>query len=338
MINSGGYMVKNQSDKEFQLINNGFIDEEIPKGVDLREEIFRLKKEKNAVILGHYYIDAELQDISDFVGDSLALAQEAARTTADLIVFVGVHFMAETAKIINPSKKVILPDLKAGCSLAESAPIEDFRTFKAQYPDHQVISYINCTADLKTETDIVCTSSNAVKIVNSFPKDAKLIFGPDKNLGNYINSITGREMVLWNGACMVHEQYSVEKIVALMNEHPDAEMIAHPECEKPVLLVANYIGSTAALLSYVQKSKVNKYIVATESGILHQMKKVCPNKIFIPAPSVDSTCGCNDCSYMKLNSIRKLYLCIKNELPEIVLSQEVLEKARKPIELMLAIS
>ncbi len=338
MINSGGYMVKNQSDKEFQLINNGFIDEEIPKGVDLREEIFRLKKEKNAVILGHYYIDAELQDISDFVGDSLALAQEAARTTADLIVFVGVHFMAETAKIINPSKKVILPDLKAGCSLAESAPIEDFRTFKAQYPDHQVISYINCTADLKTETDIVCTSSNAVKIVNSFPKDAKLIFGPDKNLGNYINSITGREMVLWNGACMVHEQYSVEKIVALMNEHPDAEMIAHPECEKPVLLVANYIGSTAALLSYVQKSKVNKYIVATESGILHQMKKVCPNKIFIPAPSVDSTCGCNDCSYMKLNSIRKLYLCIKNELPEIVLSQEVLEKARKPIERMLAIS
>ena len=331
-------MLTNQSDKEFQLINNGFINEEIPKGLNLKEEIARLKKEKNAVILGHYYIDAELQDISDFVGDSLALAQEAARTTADLIVFVGVHFMAETAKIINPSKKVVLPDLNAGCSLAESAPIDDFRTFKAQYPDHQVISYINCTADLKTETDIVCTSSNAVKIVNSFPQEAKLIFGPDKNLGNYINSITDREMVLWNGACMVHEQYSVEKIVALMNEHRDAEMIAHPECEKPVLLVAKFIGSTAALLSYVQKSNANKFIVATESGILHQMKKVCPDKVFIPAPSVDSTCGCNDCSYMKLNSIRKLYLCLKNELPEIILSQEVIEKARKPIERMLAIS
>jgi quinolinate synthase len=338
MINSGGNMSLNQSDKEFQLINNGFIDEEIPKGLNLKEEIARLKKEKNAVILGHYYIEAELQDISDFVGDSLALAQEAARTTADLIVFLGVHFMAETAKIINPSKKVILPDLKAGCSLAESAPINDFRTFKAQYPDHQVISYINCTADLKTETDIVCTSSNAVKIVNSFPKEAKLIFGPDKNLGNYINSITGRNMVLWNGACMVHEQYSVEKIVDLMKEYPDAEMIAHPECEKPVLLVANYIGSTAALLSYVQKSVTQKFIVATESGILHQMKKACPDKVFIPAPSVDATCGCNDCSYMKLNSMRKLYLCLKNELPEIVLSQEVIDKAKKPIERMLAIS
>lgn len=331
-------MAANQLSKEYQLANNGFIDEEIPAGMNLVEEISRLKKEKNAVILGHYYIDAELQDISDFVGDSLALAQEAARTTADIIVFVGVHFMAETAKIINPTKKVILPDLKAGCSLAESAPIDDFRAFKAQYPNHKVISYINCTADLKTETDIVCTSSNAVKIVNSFPQDAKLIFGPDKNLGNYINSITGRNMVLWNGACMVHEKYSVEKIVDLLNEHPDAEMIAHPECEKPVLLLAKYIGSTAALLAYVQKSDSKKFIVATESGILHQMKKVCPGKVFIPAPSVDSTCGCNDCSYMKLNSVRKLYLCLKNELPEVTLSDEVIEKARKPIERMLAIS
>jgi quinolinate synthase len=321
-----------------QLERDGFLDQEIAKGINLKEEINRMKKEKNAVILGHYYIEAELQDISDFVGDSLALAQEAARTSADLIVFVGVHFMAETAKIINPSKKVILPDLKAGCSLAESAPIDDFRKFKAQYPDHKVISYINCTADLKTETDIVCTSSNAVKIVESFPKDAKLIFGPDKNLGNYINSLTGRNMVLWNGACMVHEEFSVEKIAQLIDQHPDAEVIAHPECEKPVLLLAKHIGSTASLLYYVQKSASQKFIVATESGILHQMKKACPDKVFIPAPANDSTCACNDCSYMKLNSMRKLYLCLKNELPEVTLSPEVMEKARRPIERMLEIS
>lgn len=321
-----------------KLETDGFIDEVLPKGLNLVEEIKRLKKEKNAVILGHYYIEGELQDISDFVGDSLALAQEAARTTADVIVFVGVHFMAETAKIINPSKKVLLPDLKAGCSLAESAPIDQFREFKAKYPDHKVISYINCTADLKTETDIVCTSSNAVKIVNSFPEDEKLIFGPDKNLGNYINSLTGRDMVLWDGACMVHEQFSVEKIVKLMEQYPDAEMIAHPECEKPLLLLAQFIGSTSALLNHVQKSKAQKFIVATESGILHQMKKACPDKLFIPAPSNDSTCACDDCSYMKLNSMRKLYLCMKNELPEVQLSDEVIEKARKPIERMLAIS
>lgn len=321
-----------------QLQRDGFLDQEIPKGINLIEEIERMKKEKNAVILGHYYIEAALQDISDFVGDSLALAQEAARTSADLIVFVGVHFMAETAKIINPTKKVILPDLKAGCSLAESAPIADFRAFKAQYPDHKVISYINCTADLKTETDVVCTSSNAVKIVESFPKDTKLIFGPDKNLGNYINSLTGRNMVLWDGACMVHEEFSVERIVELMDQHPDAEMIAHPECETPVLLLAKHIGSTSSLLNYVQTSSAQKFIVATESGILHQMKKACPDKIFIPAPSNDSTCACNDCSYMKLNSVRKLYLCLKNELPEITLSPEVIEKARKPIERMLELS
>ena len=321
-----------------RLLRDGYLDEELPAGINLIDEINRMKREKNAVILGHYYITPELQDISDFVGDSLALAQEAAKTTADLIVFIGVHFMAETAKIINPSKKVILPDLKAGCSLAESAPIDDFREFKKKYPGYEVISYINCTADLKTETDVVCTSSNALKIVESFPKDAKLIFGPDKNLGNYINSLTGRDMVLWNGACMVHEKYSVEKIVGLMNQHPDAELIAHPECEKPVLLLAKQIGSTAALLNYVQTSPSKKFIVATESGILHQMKKMCPEKIFIPAPSVDSTCGCNDCSYMKLNSMKKLYLCMKTELPEIILSGEVIEKARKPIERMLAIS
>jgi quinolinate synthase len=331
-------MANDYNTRQAQIGENGFFDETLPAGIDLIAEINRLKTEKNAVILGHYYITPELQDISDFVGDSLALAQEAAKTTADLIVFVGVHFMAETAKIINPSKKVILPDLKAGCSLAESAPIADFKAFKEHYPGYKVISYINCTADMKTETDIVCTSTNAVKIVESFPQDEKLIFGPDKNLGNYINSLTGRNMVLWDGACMVHEKYSVEKIVELMDEHADAVLIAHPECEKPVLLLAGFIGSTSALLGYVRKSNRKKFIVATESGILHQMKKACPEKVFIPAPSIDSTCGCNDCMYMKLNSIRKLYFCLKYEMPEIILSDEVIEKARKPIERMLEIS
>ena len=321
-----------------QLEKIGFIDEKIDPTLKLVDEINRLKKEKNAVILSHYYVEGELQDIADFVGDSLQLAQAAAATEAEMIVFVGVHFMAETAKIINPSKKVILPDLKAGCSLAESAPAEKFAAFKQKYPDHQVISYINCTADLKTMTDVVCTSSNAVKIVESFPKDAKLIFAPDKNLGNYINSQTGREMVLWDGACMVHEQYSVEKIIELMDAHPDAEFIAHPECEKPVLLLAKHIGSTSSLLNYVQQSPATKFIVATESGILHQMKKACPDKIFIPAPSNDSTCACNDCSYMKLNSLQKLYICMKHELPEVSLPKDVIDKARVPIERMLEIS
>jgi quinolinate synthase len=320
------------------LEEKGFIDEKISPELKLVKEINQLKKEKNAVILSHYYVESDLQDIADYVGDSLGLAQEAAKTEADIIVFVGVHFMAETAKIINPSKKVILPDLKAGCSLADSAPTDKFAEFKAQYPEHKVISYINCTADLKTMTDVVCTSANALKIVSSFPPDQKLIFAPDKNLGNYINSLTGREMVLWNGACMVHEKYSVEKIIDLMDQHPDAEFIAHPECEKPVLLVAKYIGSTTALLNYVAKSPAKKFIVATESGILHQMNKACPDKIFIPAPSIDSTCGCNDCSYMKLNSLQKLYICLKNELPEIILSDEVIKKAQLPILRMLEIS
>lgn len=320
------------------LEKQGFIDEKIDPKLNLVNEIKRLKKEKNAVILSHYYVEGDLQDIADFVGDSLQLAQAAATTEADMIVFVGVHFMAETAKIINPSKKVILPDLKAGCSLAESAPAEKFAEWKKQYPDHQVISYINCTADLKTMTDVVCTSSNAVKIVNSFPEDAKLIFAPDKNLGNYINSLTGRNMVLWDGACMVHEQYSVEKVIQLMDEHPDAEFIAHPECEKPVLLLAKHIGSTSSLLNYVQESPAKKFIVATESGILHQMKKACPDKIFIPAPGNDSTCACNDCSYMKLNSLQKLYICMKHEQPEVVLSADVIEKAKIPIIRMLEIS
>lgn len=320
------------------LEEKGFIDEPVDPKMKLVEEINRLKKEKNAIILCHFYVEGELQDIADYVGDSLGLAQKAANTNADLIVFVGVHFMAETAKIINPTKKVILPDLKASCSLAESAPADKFADFVAQYPDHKVITYINASAALKTMSHIVCTSANAKQIVESFPKEQKLIFAPDKNLGNYINSITGRDMVLWDGACMVHEQYSVEKIIQLIDEHPDAVFIAHPECEKPVLLVADYIGSTTALLNYVQKSQSKKFIVATESGILHQMVKSCPDKIFIPAPSVDSTCGCNDCSYMKLNSLQKLYVCMKHELPEIILPQEVIEKGKISIQRMLDIS
>jgi quinolinate synthase len=320
------------------LEEKGFIDEEISQDLKLKEEINRLRREKNAVILSHFYVEGELQDIADYVGDSLGLAQAAASTNADIIVFVGVHFMAETAKIINPSKKVILPDLKAGCSLAESAPAEAFAAFKAQYPGHKVITYVNATAALKTMSDIVCTSANAKNIIDSFPKDEKLIFGPDKNLGNYLNSITGRNMVLWDGACMVHEQYSVEKIIDLMDKYPDAEFIAHPECERPVLLIANHIGSTTSLLNYVQSSASEKFIVATESGILHQMKKACPHKIFIPAPSVDSTCGCNDCSYMKLNSMQKLYICLKHEQPEVILPADVIEQARIPIQRMLEIS
>ena len=328
----------NRAEVNKMLEDKGFIDEKVDADIQLTEEIRKLKREKNAVILSHYYVDGELQDIADYVGDSLGLSQAAAETTADIIVFVGVHFMAETAKIINPAKKVILPDLKAGCSLADSAPAEKFAAFKAQYPNHKVISYINCTAELKTLTDVICTSANAVKIVESFPKDQPLIFAPDKNLGNYINSITGREMVLWDGACMVHEKYSVEKIIEMMDQHADAEFIAHPECEKPVLLLAKFIGSTTALLSYVQKSTSRKFIVATESGILHQMVKSCPEKIFIPAPSVDSTCGCNDCSYMKLNSLQKLYICLKHEQPEIILPDDVIQKAKLPIQRMLEIS
>ena len=308
------------------------------KKLDLIEEISELRKNKNAIILSHYYVESDLQDIADFVGDSLQLAQKAAETDADIIVFVGVHFMAETAKIINPGKKVILPDMAAGCSLADSAPAHLFKEFKSKYPDHQVISYINCSAELKTLTDVVCTSSNAQTIVESFPSDAKLIFAPDKNLGNYLNSITGRQMVLWDGSCMVHEKYSVEKIIGLMEQNSDAEFIAHPECEAPVLLLAHHIGSTASLLKYIQENNSQKFIVATESGILHQMKKVCPNKIFIPAPSNDSTCACNDCSYMKMNNLKKLRDCMKLEQPEIILSEEIIAEAQKPIFRMMEMS
>jgi quinolinate synthase len=316
----------------------GFINEPVINGQDLGNEISRLKQEKDAVILGHYYISPELQDISDFIGDSLALAQEAQKTKARIILFAGVHFMAETAKILNPDRKVIVPDLKAGCSLAESAPAEAFESFKKAHPGHKVISYINCSAEIKALSDVIVTSSNAVKIAESFPRDQKLIFAPDKNLGNYINSITGRNMVLWDGACMVHERFSLEKIIDLMTQYPEAEFIAHPECERPVLLVANYIGSTTALLNYVERSKAEKFIVATESGIFHQMKKNCPGKEFIPAPSIDSTCGCNDCSFMKLNTLEKMYLALKFEQPEIVMDPLLIKKAEIPILRMLELS
>jgi len=316
----------------------GFVDVPIDGNVDLKAEIARLKQEKNAIILGHYYIAPELQDLSDFLGDSLALAQQAAATNAEIILFVGVHFMAETAKILNPRKKVLVPDMHAGCSLADSAPGADFEHFVKQHPDHVVVSYINCSAEVKALSDVIVTSSNAQKIVESFPADKKIIFAPDKNLGNYLNSVTGRSMVLWDGACMVHEKYSLEKIIALKEEEPDAELIAHPECEKPVLLVADFIGSTTALLKYVTISRASKFIVATESGILHQMKINCPEKIFFPAPSIDATCGCNDCSFMKLNTLRKIYLALLYEQPEIILEEELMVKARKPVVRMLELS
>jgi len=316
----------------------GYLDLPIEDNLDLVKEISKLKRQKHAVILGHFYINPELQDISDYVGDSLGLSQQAENTDAEIIVFLGVHFMAETAKILNPRKKVLIPDLNASCSLAESAPADAFSAFKDNYPDHKVISYINCTADIKALSDVICTSSNAVNIVESFSKEEKLIFAPDKNLGNYINGLTGRNMVLWDGACMVHEQYSLEKIIDLKNKYPDAKFIAHPECEKPLLIIADFIGSTTALLNYTTKSKDKRFIIATESGILHQMKKSSPNKIFLPAPSIDATCGCNDCSYMKLNTLEKLYLTLKYEQPEVVLMEGIMNKARQPILRMLEIS
>jgi quinolinate synthase len=329
-------MLKNKYD---QLVKrHGFVNEPVANGVDLLKEISLLKQSKNAVILGHFYLSPELQDISDFLGDSLALAQQAQATTADIIVFAGVHFMAETAKILNPGKKVLVPDMLAGCSLADSAPGDEFERFVLQHPGHVVISYINCSAEVKALSDVIVTSSNAKRIVETFPLDQKIIFAPDKNLGNYLNSVTGRNMVLWDGACMVHEKYSLEKILDLKLEHPDAELISHPECERPVLLVSDYIGSTTALLNYVSISKSRKFIVATESGILHQMKSKCPDKIFLPAPSIDATCGCNDCSFMKLNTMKKLYLALLYEQPEIIMDDVLMIKAKKPILRMLELS
>lgn len=316
----------------------GFINKKIDKSLDLKSEIIKLKKEKNAVILAHFYVVPELQDIADFVGDSLKLSQEAAKTDADIIVFIGVHFMAETAKILSPAKKVLLPDLNAGCSLANSAPFEKFEEFVKAHPNHIVINYINTTAAIKTISDVVVTSSNAKQIVESFPEDQPIIFGPDKNLGGYINSVTGRNMLLWDGACHVHEEFSLEKIVELKKQFPDAKVLAHPECEKPVLIVADHIGSTSSLLNFSKNNDAKEFIVATESGIIHQMKLANPDKMFIPAPPNDSTCACNDCNYMKLNSMEKLYNCLKFELPEIILDEEIRKKAEKPIRKMLEIS
>lgn len=306
--------------------------------MDIKEKIRELCKQKNAIILSHYYTHGELQEVADFVGDSLALAQKAANTDADIIVMVGVHFMGETCKVICPEKKVLVPDMEAGCSLADSCKAEEFAEFVKAHPDHTVISYVNTTAAVKAWTDVVVTSSNAKQIVDSFPKDEKIIFGPDRNLGGYINSITGRNMLVWDGACAVHERFSVEKIVALKNEHPNAKVLAHPECKGPVLKIADVVGSTAALLKYSIKSDDKEFIVATESGILHEMQKACPEKTFIPAPPDDSTCACNECSYMKLNTLQKLYDCLQNETPEIFVDPEIAKEAIKPIQRMLDIS
>ncbi len=308
---------------------------------DFVAEIARLKKEKNAIILVHYYQIPEIQDIADYIGDSLGLSQQAAKTNADMIVFAGVRFMAETAKILSPHKKVLLPDMNAGCSLEESAPYAEFKAFKDQHPDHLVISYVNCSAELKTLTDVVCTSSNAVKIVESFPKEQKIIFAPDKNLGSYINRVTGRNMLLWDGACMVHETFSGNMIKDLKAKYPAAEVVAHPESEESVLALADYIGSTTGLLKHVLNSKNQEFIVATESGILHQMKKSAPNKTFHIAPTSKNGHSCNacsDCPHMKLNTLEKLYLCLKNESPEIILPSEMIQEARKPIDTMLELS
>jgi quinolinate synthase len=315
----------------------GFVEEEIDPTLDLFEEIEKLKKEKNAVILAHYYQEPDIQDIADYIGDSLGLSQQAAKTDADIIVFAGVHFMAETAKILSPNKKVLLPDLKAGCSLADSCPPHLFRKFKEAYPDHLVITYVNCTAELKALSDIVCTSSNAVAIVESLPKDQKIIFGPDKNLGAYVAKKTGRNLVLWNGACMVHEIFSREKITKLKERYPNAKLLAHPECEDIILKMADYIGSTTGLLKYATKSSEKEFIVATESGIIYQMQKDNPDKVFIPAPP-NNNCACNDCPHMKRNTLEKLYLCMKNEVPEVTVPKDIIEKAVKPIERMLEIS
>jgi len=315
----------------------GFLEVEIDPSLDLFAEIQKLKKEKNAIILAHYYQEADIQDIADFLGDSLGLAQAAKKTEADIILFAGVHFMAETAKILNPDKKVLLPDLNAGCSLADSAPTELFKAFKEKHPNHTVISYINCTADIKALSDIICTSSNAEAIINSLPANAPIIFAPDKNLGGYLNKKTGRNMLLWNGACMVHEIFSVEKIIKLQLKHPDAKLIAHPECEELLLNRADYIGSTTQLLEYSKINEATEFIVATETGILHQMMLDSPTKTFIPAPPTNN-CACNDCPHMKLNTLEKVYIALKYESPEIQMSADLITASRKPIERMLEIS
>jgi quinolinate synthase len=315
----------------------GFLNIKPSPSIDLEAEIQRLKKEKNAIILAHYYQESEIQDLADYIGDSLGLSQQAAKTDADIIVFAGVHFMAETAKILSPHKKVVLPDLKAGCSLADSCPPHLFRKFKEQHPDHMVVSYINCTAELKTLTDICCTSTNAVQVIESIPRDQPIIFAPDKNLGKYLIKKTGRDLLLWDGACMVHEIFSRERITRLRIRYPEAKLIAHPECEEHILADADYIGSTTGLLNFTKSDSAQIYIVATESGILHQMEKYSPNKTFLPAPP-NNSCACNDCPHMKRNTLEKLYICMEYELPEIHLPEWIIQGARASIDRMLEIS
>lgn len=315
----------------------GFVDLEIDPTLDLFVEIEKVKKLKNAVLLAHYYQDPDIQDIADYIGDSLGLAKAAAETDADIIVFAGVHFMAETAKILNPSKKVLLPDLNAGCSLADSCPADSFSAFKAQYPDHVVVSYINCSAEIKALTDIICTSTNALDIIKSIPEDKGIIFAPDRNLGRWLVEKTGRDMVLWDGSCQVHEIFSLEKISKLMAQNPAAEFIAHPECEKEILDLATFVGSTTALLNYTKTADATEYIVATETGIIHQMEKESPNKTFIPAPP-DNSCACNDCPHMRLNTLEKLYLTMKHELPELEMDEDLMKKALVPMDRMMDVS
>lgn len=329
-------IINTNTDTE-ELLKLGYLDKTVDPVLDLFEEINKLKKEKNAVILAHYYQDADIQDIADYIGDSLGLAQNAEKTSADMIVFAGVHFMAETAKILNPGKKVVIPDLKAGCSLADSCPPEAFAQFKQKHPNHVVISYINCTAEIKALSDYICTSSNAEYIVNSIPLETPIIFAPDKNLGHYLIKKTGRDMLLWDGACMVHEIFSLEKLIKLKEEHPQAEIIAHPECEEPILEISDYIGSTTNLIKYAHQSASKEFIVVTETGILHKMQQLSPDKTFIPAPP-NNTCACNECPYMKLNTLEKIYNCMKYEQPEIIMDEELRLKAKLPIDRMLQIS
>lgn len=324
--------------KKQEWLITGYANEPIAPGTDIKAGIEKLKKEKNAVIMAHYYQTGEIQDVADYVGDSLALAQWAAQTDADIIVLCGVHFMGETAKILCPDKKVLVPDLNAGCSLADSCPADAFARFVQAHPDHTVVSYVNTTAAVKAVTDVVVTSTNARQIVESFAEDTKMIFGPDRNLGNYINSITGRNMLLWDGACHVHEQFSVEKIAQLKAAHPDAPVLAHPECKSTVLAMADFVGSTAALLRHSTQNPATTFIVATEAGILHEMQKQSPTKTFIPAPPNDSTCACNECNFMRLNTMEKLYNCLKFEFPEIEVDEDVARQAVKPIRRMLDIS
>lgn len=330
-------MIDILKNKVNQVAKVGFLDLDVDPSLDLFAEIKRLKEEKNAVILAHYYQEPDIQDVADFVGDSLGLAQQAEKTSADIILFAGVHFMAETAKIINPSKKVIVPDLNAGCSLSDSCPPDEFAKFKEMHPDHKVVTYINCSAGLKALSDVVVTSTNAVGIVESFPKDQPLIFAPDKNLGAYINRLTGRNMVLWNGACMVHEIFSQKKILELKMRYPEAKVIAHPECEAPVLELADYIGSTSGLLNFTKKSEAQSFIVVTEAGIIHQMKKANPGKTFIAGPN-QGACACNDCPHMKLNTLEKVYVSLKHEMPEVDVPEDLRQEALLPIQRMLEIS